>query len=142
MAKATKEQIEHAKKLASQGFKAKEVSEKSGVCIQTAYYLCSQIKEPRVTTRPMNAEEIKKYGEPKTLTIHKTTEVTKPAEKTKDKPEKVETSNSEVNCPRQIEIKSGPIEVGMAAREVEFTVRSLRYLKVKHVEIIIRSAEE
>jgi hypothetical protein len=92
----------------------------------------------------MNKEEIAKYGEPKSLPKGKPKETAKPPVKEKEKveeSEKAEIADSEANCPRQIEIKSGPIEVGMAAREVEYAVRSLRYLKVKNVEIIIRSVE-
>jgi transposase len=127
MAKATKEQIEHAKELAAQGLKPKEVSKKSGVCINTAYYLCSKASEkhpePPCETRPMNAEEIAKYGPPKPKGV--------------EAPKTEETREPD----RQIEITVGPLPIGKISDEIDYVMRSLNYLHVKSAEIIIRSAK-
>jgi hypothetical protein len=62
MTRATKKQLDEAKKLIIAGEWPSQVSKKTGVSPATCQAISNSLKEPTVTSRPMNEEEIKKYG--------------------------------------------------------------------------------
>ena len=64
MTRATKKQLDEAKELILAGEWPSHVSKKTGVSSETCQAIFRSLKEPLVMSRPMNEEEIKKYGSP------------------------------------------------------------------------------
>lgn len=117
--RATKEQIEEARRMAEEGRSPSAIKEATGVSFQTACALVRSIGEAPVTTRKMTPEEVAKYGPPK--------EQPQEEAKPKDEPE------------RQMEIRIPSLPVGKATSEMEHITRALNFLHVEKVEITIKT---
>jgi hypothetical protein len=147
MRRSSKDTVLEAKRLLMEGKSPKAVNELTGVCLPTCYYLKKQFtgkddstqeerlkefkpviatpeKSTPIIIRPMNEEEIAKYGPP--TKIH-----------TQERPEK-EFPKKEY--PRQAKVIVRNLPIDNVGREAEEIVRSLRFLGATKVNLIIATA--